>query len=150
MPLGLKELETGHYVLYVVSLNLCLHEDVSYTCHFHNDERIAQNIHRRLQQHMQEHDCWAAGVADVILRKEMVIFDGSMLHSLRGRTYDLGAVERSMHRINEYMHLPNEDWILAIFGESRRQLRPVWQRVLLDMTSLCCCVRKSYAVDYED
>lgn len=151
MPLDLKELESGHFVLFIVQLKIWTSGRVETWRHFTRDEPTAQRMRSYLWEHFQEHDCCAAPVAAVEAIKEIVVFDGATLHTLTGRKFPLQAIQTSFEAIDRFKDDPHEDWILAVFKQSRKQRRPRWQRILIDLGCLCCaccCIDKSVTIPW--
>ncbi len=145
MPLGLKELETGHYVLFVVVVQM---NDYNTTV-FTRDEKLACRMTRYLRDHFHRHDCLASPLYNVFYRKEIVLFDGSVLHSLTGNKYEVAIVQSSLERLarQRLQDGAGDYWILAAFLEKPLKKRPGWQRVLIDLCCLCCYVNKSVPCD---
>ena len=67
MPLGLEELNTGHYVLFVVvfrSSNYIMRR-------FHHDEKVALRMKAHLERHAQTHMCLASLIWEVVMKREV-------------------------------------------------------------------------------
>ena len=148
MPLDLKELDTGHCVLYVVQLTIWTRDNTSRLIkQFTPDEASAREIHDYLTTYYGQHTCMAF-LAEVDFGKEICVFDGRTLHSLSGRQYNVDRVQRSLERHKRFGAPEPGTWILAMFGERRRQRRPKWQRCLIDLCGLCLFIDKSIDVPW--
>lgn len=149
MPLGLKELETGHYVLFVVILK-GTRDGWGYTRRvFTGDKKLSERLVQYLRDYIKEDEYETSGVESADVEKEIVIFDGDIFHALSGNRYHVSEVQASMEYVESNIIRAGDEWILHLFLLCRlvkREKRPLWQRSVITLCCLCCCVNESIAV----
>lgn len=150
MPLGLKELETGHYVLFVVSIKAVTRDGwVLPRRVFTGDKKLSERLVQYLRDYIKEDEYNTSRVASADVEKEIVIFDGGIFHALSGNKYLVSEVQKSMEYVESNIIRAGDEGILHLFLLSRlvkRVKRPIWQRSLINLCCLCCYVNKSIAV----
>lgn len=137
--MDLKQIEAGHYIVYVVTVrdNVCPPDSWLFQ---HEDE--ADKAYDILWSYFENHGNCKSGYGFVSKSKELVVFDGKSIHSLKGRTWTLSRLEECLQKNELYKSHPGQ-WQLAIFGLYPKKLRPNWQRFLIQASCLCCCIDQS-------
>ncbi len=150
MPLSdFKSIETGHYVLWTLHYKSfdSYSWDTSLVAVSKYDENL-QGTRKRTIWHKTELDIAAVHStlskelqpfepgSKVEIKKELCAFDGSSLHSLSGKVWDLDDVESCTKYLEESSSVRH---VLQLFGRQPREMRPAWQQCLCVLTCLCCC-----------
>ena len=140
MPLGLKQLDTGHFLIFTVETIV---EGNLHTRMTTRDSESAERIRRRLREHHHIHDNCCTGYTNAFVRREIVVSAGDQLHTLTGKRFKISEVANDFEWYKTFETLTNEDWILHRFGDRPKRLRPTWQRYLIVAFCLCCLVDQS-------
>ena len=166
MPLSdFKRIETGYYVVWTMYYRMprqlnTFHSSLEkydeiegpfgyphepdFSCKrtaWHVSEEALQPIRRLMRRVVIPHETIYScnKKARLEVKGEICIFEGGNFHTLGGKVWALQDIE---HCISQFQ-AASDDEVLAIFGKTRRETRPRWQRWLFNLTCLSCC--DSYA-----
>lgn len=135
----LKQVETGHYIVYVVII--AEYDCPPYSWLFKH-EAEAEKAYNILLSYVQTHGNCKREYGRVGKSKELVVFDGKSIHSLKGKTWSVDRLEHCLKK-NEFFKSHQGQWQLAIFGLHPKKLRPKWQRFLIQASCTCCYIDQS-------